>query len=284
MHYSKHKSSVLSNIYQTFLSQWVIVLNHEGLKTKTLPLCNLLAQFNWGFDICNQEGVSPICMNVLKQVTGKNRTSQERIGTFFQSQTIITILHQKVYSLITNEQALKSEYTMKHQPRLLNRPYTFKFCLWDKKVLVNCAKSLTKSERGETLAISEGSFTHLAGQVQQHGYVSREGACTPATTNKANQRSSNLLFCELKIGDAYQCLTEPAWFLSCSDKMKDKMVTSRWEETTSRAGTDGHSPFLQLGRFLLGFGWIFPTFHIQSVELNLYYSSPPFFHVKILHL
>lgn len=139
MHYSKHKSSVLSNFFQTFLSQWVIVLNHEGLKTKPLPLFNLLAQFNWGFDICNQQGVSPICMNTLKQVTGKNRTSQERIGTFFQNQTSITILlvwfwrmflsfcwHQKVYSLTTNEQPPKPEYTMEHHPRLLNKTYTFK--------------------------------------------------------------------------------------------------------------------------------------------------------------
>lgn len=126
MHYSKHKSSILSNFFQKFLSQWVIVLNHEGLKTKPLPLFNLLAQFNWGFDICNQQGVSPICMNALKQVTGKNRTSQERIGTFFQSLTSITILHQKVYSLTTNEQPPKSEYNMEHQPRLLNRTHPIK--------------------------------------------------------------------------------------------------------------------------------------------------------------
>lgn len=44
IHYSKHKSLVLCYFFPTFLSQWVIVLNHEGLKTKPLLTClpNLL--------------------------------------------------------------------------------------------------------------------------------------------------------------------------------------------------------------------------------------------------
>lgn len=110
-----------------------------------------------------------------------------------------------------------------------------------KEFLWAVPKSLTNSEGGETLGISECSFTHLAGQVQQYGYVSKEGPCSPATTVKANQASSNLLFCELKIGDANQWRTEPAWFLPCLDKMIDKMVMNRGKESTSRDGTDGHS-------------------------------------------
>lgn len=101
---------------------------------------------------------------------------------------------------------------------------------------------LNKLRERKTLGISDCSSTHVAGKVQQHGYVSKEGACSPATTMKANQASSNQLFCELKIGDAYQWLTEPARFLPCSDKMKDKTVTSRWGESTSKAGTDDNSP------------------------------------------
>lgn len=34
---------------------------------------NLLAHFTWDFAICNQQGVSLICMNTVKQVTGKNK-------------------------------------------------------------------------------------------------------------------------------------------------------------------------------------------------------------------
>lgn len=122
MHYSKHKSLVF---IPTFLSQWVIFLNHGGLKTKSLPLFNLFARFTWGFGICNLQGVSPICMNTLKQVTGKNKVlrKKEQEHSF---QASITISHLKVYSLTINEQSPKSEYTMEHQPRLLNRAYTFK--------------------------------------------------------------------------------------------------------------------------------------------------------------
>lgn len=33
----------MSNFFLTFLSEWVIVLNHEGLQTSPLPLLELLA-------------------------------------------------------------------------------------------------------------------------------------------------------------------------------------------------------------------------------------------------